>query len=251
MDSPIDIKLEDIICPISHQIFCNPVVADDGITYEEDEIKHWMKEKKTSPLTGKAINTLVPNHIVKTFVDKYLAKNTNQINNKYKRAMHHLNYIDEIAKIIEDGTHEQLLLYNDFHLEKFYGNRLMVKLLKKNNVDAIKHVIANAVNLEVAGGPHKWSQIHYVLKYSTYEIQKYVMGKNIDLEIATTKGCKPIHYACKYGSYHTIKKYFLSGQIIQIDCVTNKKFTPAAMITRNNTLCKAEKMDLLNTLLKK
>ena len=38
-------------CPISHLIFRNPVVAEDGFTYERKAITEWMEKKETSPMT--------------------------------------------------------------------------------------------------------------------------------------------------------------------------------------------------------
>lgn len=41
----------DIYCPITHMIMFEPVVAQDNIVYEKDEILKWLKKSDTSPVT--------------------------------------------------------------------------------------------------------------------------------------------------------------------------------------------------------
>ncbi len=42
---------EYLICPITYQIFHDPIVAGDGHTYERTAIVRWICEHGTSPLT--------------------------------------------------------------------------------------------------------------------------------------------------------------------------------------------------------
>ena len=43
---------EDFLCPITHQIMFDPVVAADGETYEREAIETHLKRRQTSPLYG-------------------------------------------------------------------------------------------------------------------------------------------------------------------------------------------------------
>lgn len=46
-------KLRDeFLCPITHEIFKDPVVACDGHTYERSSIEKWLKTKNISPRSG-------------------------------------------------------------------------------------------------------------------------------------------------------------------------------------------------------
>jgi len=47
---------DDLICPITYQIFRDPVVAGDGHTYERAAIVRWIEEHGTSPLTRQPLN---------------------------------------------------------------------------------------------------------------------------------------------------------------------------------------------------
>ena len=55
------------LCPILHAPFREPVVAEDGHTYERSAIENWMKTNDTSPLTGEKLEhrILTPNHILR------------------------------------------------------------------------------------------------------------------------------------------------------------------------------------------
>lgn len=70
------LEMVDLLkCPITGQIFSNPVVAQDMHTYENTALQYWFVERidrdqpVTSPLTNQVINTnVVQNHIVKKMV---------------------------------------------------------------------------------------------------------------------------------------------------------------------------------------
>jgi hypothetical protein len=47
---------DDFICPITYQIFRDPVIAGDGYTYERAAIVRWILENGTSPFTRQPLN---------------------------------------------------------------------------------------------------------------------------------------------------------------------------------------------------
>jgi pSer/pThr/pTyr-binding forkhead associated (FHA) protein len=44
---------DEFLCPITYEVFRDPVVADDGFTYERTSIEKWLRSNSTSPKTGK------------------------------------------------------------------------------------------------------------------------------------------------------------------------------------------------------
>lgn len=65
---------KNFICPISYDVFFDPVITCDGQTYEKMEILKWFMEgKETSPLTGKELEHLeiVPNIILKNIINDW------------------------------------------------------------------------------------------------------------------------------------------------------------------------------------
>ena len=51
-----EIKKEDLICPITLEMFRDPVIAGDGHIYEREAIVQWIREHGTSPLTRQQLN---------------------------------------------------------------------------------------------------------------------------------------------------------------------------------------------------
>ena len=41
-----------LTCPITHQLFADPVMASDGFLYERSAIERWFAARRTSPLMG-------------------------------------------------------------------------------------------------------------------------------------------------------------------------------------------------------
>ncbi|CAF3802955.1 unnamed protein product [Rotaria magnacalcarata] len=60
-------------CPITMDLFHDPVVASDGHTYERQAIEQWIRSNGTSPLTRQplSIDQLHPNRKVKELVDVF------------------------------------------------------------------------------------------------------------------------------------------------------------------------------------
>jgi serine/threonine protein kinase len=61
---------DSLICPITLELFRNPVLAQDGHTYEREAIENWIRTNGTSPLTRQQLSLehLYPNIIVKQLV---------------------------------------------------------------------------------------------------------------------------------------------------------------------------------------
>lgn len=64
--------MESLKCPITCEIFIDPVTAEDGHTYERDAITNWLTKSPTSPMTREPmqISSLRPNYIVKKMVEE-------------------------------------------------------------------------------------------------------------------------------------------------------------------------------------
>lgn len=45
----------DFICPLTGEIFIEPVMIEDGNSYEKDAIKAWLEKHDTSPVTNEAL----------------------------------------------------------------------------------------------------------------------------------------------------------------------------------------------------
>ncbi|CAF0729220.1 unnamed protein product [Didymodactylos carnosus] len=63
-------------CPITHQLFKDPVLAEDGHTYEREAIVQWIQKNGTSPITRQllSIDQLHPNCTIKNIVNELRSK---------------------------------------------------------------------------------------------------------------------------------------------------------------------------------
>lgn len=64
------ISTENLICPITNEVFKDPVVAEDGFTYERTAIEEWFKTKDKSPMTNTTVKnkTLIPNKSLQSII---------------------------------------------------------------------------------------------------------------------------------------------------------------------------------------
>ncbi len=61
------------VCPITGQIFANPVLLPDGHTFEHSAIKEWLQTHSTSPVTNQEVGgcALTPNWAIKKVVEDW------------------------------------------------------------------------------------------------------------------------------------------------------------------------------------
>ena len=110
--------IEDTLeCPITHQIFVDPVFAEDGHVYEREAILQWLDTKKESPLTRKPIKKNVRSaHIIKGLVTKYLEENPDQKKHQFKKFQVYGENKKEIIELVEHEDFSELVYYTNFVL---------------------------------------------------------------------------------------------------------------------------------------
>lgn len=72
----VSINIDHFICPISLEMMKDPVICEDGITYERDAISQWFETHNTSPKTNAILysKNLIPNIALKAGITKYLTE---------------------------------------------------------------------------------------------------------------------------------------------------------------------------------
>jgi hypothetical protein len=65
--------MDSLKCPITCELFCDPVSGQDGHTYERQVITEWLQKYGTSPMTREpmTIDSLRPNHTVKKMINEF------------------------------------------------------------------------------------------------------------------------------------------------------------------------------------
>eukprot|EP00938_MAST-03A_sp_MAST-3A-sp1_P005770 g5770.t1 len=79
----------EMICPITGEMMKNPVICEDGFSYEKSAIEKWFKTgSDRSPMTNKRPDSLklIPNHTLRKLIEDWKKKNEALISkNKRKR----------------------------------------------------------------------------------------------------------------------------------------------------------------------
>ncbi|CAF3073348.1 unnamed protein product [Rotaria sp. Silwood2] len=62
-----------LLCPLTMELFRDPVLAQDGHTYEREAIEDWIRKNGTSPKTNQQLSLehLYPNHLVRNLVGAF------------------------------------------------------------------------------------------------------------------------------------------------------------------------------------
>jgi ankyrin repeat protein len=223
-------NIENIItCPITYKIFKNPVIAEDGITYENNEIFGWLKINNKSPITREVIsNNLIDNVCIKQLVDIFLSEYPEYLEKQFNYSF--LNFKDECINYVKNKNFHKLLEYVEFDLSDYNFTHDLFKDCKDEKI--LKHVIDNTIDLECEDN-EELRPIHFICRDSTPEIIKYIIDKGVDLECETYFKCRPIHYICEYSTPEMIKYIIDKG--VDLECETYFKCRPIHYICQYST----------------
>lgn len=72
--------MDSLNCPLTCDIFRDPVIGVDGHTYERKDIIAWLQQHGTSPITREpmSVDSLRPNHIVRKMIEEFTAVSLRQ-----------------------------------------------------------------------------------------------------------------------------------------------------------------------------
>ncbi len=198
-------QIADITCPISNQIFKNPVIAADGYIYEKTCIEKWLEIKKTSPMTNNTLDNTELHDVffLKNIIVDMIKQNPELKNQQYNSDPDINTDTEKVFNnIVKNRNYEKLLDFKkidlcllmniaETQLHSFYSNSLQNFL---RNETVMKHIIDNCIDLNI---PIKssWRLIHYICWADTPEdLIRYIIDKGADLEVATADLDTPIHF---------------------------------------------------------
>lgn len=223
-------SLPTLKCPITHQLFCNPVMADDGHIYEKLAIEQWFKTTHgcRSPMTNSHISkNLKPIYPLKNLVDELIDENPNLKEDQYPPSNYHEfeDNKEEIVNLIKNRSFNELTKYINFDLKYLMEQQAFALILTSQS---IFHVLDNCVDINCtnevgdAGGNRKgWTPIHYICKHGSNNLIRQIINryKNINLEAKNGDGRRPIIYICRFKSFELIK--FMEDNGVDMECDDN------------------------------
>lgn len=240
------------ICPISQQIFNKPVLASDGYLYEFETISLWFNNNDTSPMTNLKIpRFFIESNFFNSLLEEFLKNNPIEYRNRYVYKRAHIDFRNEIEKIIKEKNFDKLFEYQRFNFR--YLHFLCDNLFECKDNDILKHVVDNMIDLECQM-TRGIRFIHFVCRYGNLYLIQLLIDKGIDFECVTTTGWKPIHVICRYQIFDTIKHFLLKKNInlsSKISRYDNRKvnYSISNLIHLNDNLLTREKIEL-NALLR-
>ena len=177
---------ENLVCPITRELFRNPVTLQDGITYEFQAIQEWLKNHVTSPITGEKVvlhNKI--NIIVKNIVDIYEKQNNDDTITRYPFYSNLLTFNKaQFIKLEHISDQKDYLEKVDLECETSDGLRPIHFLCRYSTPEMIRYIIDKGVDLECETSD-RWRPIHFLLYNSnaTPEIIRYISSKNVRLTL--------------------------------------------------------------------
>jgi len=218
-----EIKEEDLYCPITHQLFNDPVFASDGFIYERSAIVKHFESNYTSPITRETItNNVYPCHIMKCMISSFLEKNPDKKSDQYKE-IKSFSSVAELKSSIDKYDIIDISKMSHNEIIDLVKDDIVIKVIDK--VDDLNKKYRSETRL-----------IHYICANSTFEVVKYIVEKGVDLECEADDTSRPIHSACKYANIDTI--LFLINKGVNIDCPNRQGCYPIDYIVSNDKLKK-------------
>lgn len=189
---------EEFLCPVSLEIMVDPVICEDGITYERMSI---MKlHDSVSPITRQKIdkNNVIPNRALKKLIEQYVNKESKkilEINENEKNALL-IRFKENLEiyqkKILEEKNSEEFNMktiidtYNaKFSKIDYIPGTEYKYFIDEKVVNVIKAIDKNEINniIEKLTKDIKWFDKYYFSEHSIidYFFDEYL--PNIDLYI--------------------------------------------------------------------
>lgn len=145
------ITLDDFICPISGEVFAEPVMLADGYLYERDLITEWLEKHDTSPMTLEKLPNKYIIHAIKfkCILNNFIAEHPEIKELQYVKTYSYKSNKADIIKILTNKNYEDLLKYNNFILKDKVNvgateyTFIYHVLLNKLPDDIIIHLIRN------------------------------------------------------------------------------------------------------------
>jgi hypothetical protein len=267
------INIEDITCPITGQIFRNPVIAYDGIIYERDAIVEWFKRSYTSPIrnnvTVKSTN-VYPVQLMKNMVDGYLKLHPqSEVYEKtsfdYNELMGILNQdINRILKfnhllitqlicsmpgLLEHSIKMGIFL-NDIVIRHIIDtlntpNILLAEsepliniMCKHSSCDMIKYLVTDKkfpikCNVEMYDSLGH-TGLFIACKNNRLDVVQLLLSVGANPNAKNRTSCTPVHVATEYGTTDMLECLFNAGGLI--DAETMNYMKPIHLACKKNDL---------------
>lgn len=182
------------------KIFLEPVLAEDGETYELTELAHWFIKHDKSPKTGspmkKGFTEIIP---LRSFIaeiadydPKIKAKQY-----KIKKSINNNSYYMNRSKIysfIQKAQYEELLNYKEYSLQDLETSRV-ITIIQYAPYNVIEYLFKNCIDiherfdLDYPGSSYRGYRLsNLVARFGSKDAKIYIISNNIDIDSVSEGG---------------------------------------------------------------
>ena len=279
-----EIDIENFTCPLTGELLFEPVIADDGHLYEKQVISTWLSNNDISPITRQYISdNLKDCYVIKNIIDELIKHTPELKKNQYKPDMTFHSNISKILNYIDNNRYDKLLEFTEYDAKYLVDNGTWHIIISNAGYNIVKYVIDNCINFyddmheplifetceyasdeiicyiidkyndeyaellnfqNVTG----WTILHILCQRNLYNSIKKMIDRNVNLELETDDGWRPIHASCFYCDEKVIK--LLLTKKVNIQSKIRKfngeisKFSCTDLIKMNNKLNRENKDQL-------
>lgn len=195
-------SISEYNCPIGMCIMRDPVVAEDGFTYERKYITKWLKDNSLSPMTGKKIGkNIIENKTLKNLIVEFIENNKELVFTKDERLTKQVIFETEnfCMKYDEDTNLFDLMYFIYQKFGKNHGEYIIQQsILCGGNSAKIKDII-----FDIKIQPKQVEVIEYFISTKGVEQKFYIPSYYKIQNIIYNCANKKYH---RYNIWYNLKK---------------------------------------------
>lgn len=257
MSTSCTVDQDEIYCPITGQIFFEPVIASDGQVYEKTAIHAWFKTHNSSPITK---STIINKNLVDCFMMKRIVDSAFKTNPELRKDQFFCINPYRLVTLIKKGDIEQAcsLINKDTNDTIIFDNKDDIDVLLKSDqvmdsiIDNKKRIcsiqnmciIFHAIKIcseeiqkklvttcgmddLIMRNKYKVSALHMAARQSSFEIMKLIIDRGVSVQEVTYVNNNVLHYACHDPSNEGVKKVeYLIKKKINLKSINSNGSTP-------------------------
>ena len=194
----ICIDPNDLVCPITKQIFCVPVTCDDGFTYEKWALDNILNGDRTkvSPINRNPISKYCENTLINKSVNEFLNGNPEFKKLQFEDKVYY-DFIDNlpiITRLFGNNDFNNISKYSGIHLNYSLQRETIIGILSRKciNIDHLSKILDNCVDLNTKDDNEKLP-IYHICANGTYNMISCAFQKTVELYDVCKKNVSVIH----------------------------------------------------------
>ena len=188
----------DFVCPITKQIFVQPVICDDGFAYEKWALDGVFNcgRSKISPMTRKPISKYCESNLLNKSISMFLNENPEFKKLQFDDGVYY-NFSDNIinlTSLLNSKDFKMISKYREIHLNYDLPNGILIKQIAINCDDKryFGKILDNCIDLNTKNENGNLP-IYYICKYGTIDIILCAFEKDIDIYNIDKNGNSIMH----------------------------------------------------------